>query len=101
MNWNARAINDVKGTSTSVSGDLTSALPDLTWKTEYRVSVTEARHTAALDIFDKWMSNDPNQGKNCNSFVSEVASAMGLKVPDGAGSTFPFNFIEALKSLNV
>jgi hypothetical protein len=103
---NETAFEEVKAIFTKVSGDIRSKIEDVSWKVEYRVPLDEAKHQAALKVIDKWRQNDPkynlfaNGGKNCSSFAAEVAQAVGLKVPAGAGSKFPINFMTELRNMN-
>jgi hypothetical protein len=99
-------LNEVKAVFTNVSGDLHSKIEDVAWQVELRIPVDSAKHDAALAVADRWKASDPkynllaNGGKNCSSFAAEVAQAVGLKTPSGAGSTLPVNYIMALKKLN-
>ena len=99
-------IQQIKAVFSKTSGNLASTIKDIAWKVEYRIPTTDLQRTAALAVYTKWSNNDPgynlfaNGGKNCSSFAAEVAAAVGLKVPPGAGSKFPVDFMSELKKLN-
>ena len=99
-------ITMVKSVFTKVDGALKYKLSDTTWDVEYRISIDSDQRASAIATIDNWAKNDPkynviaNGGKNCTSLISEVASALGLRIPDGAGNTRPVQYIEALRKLN-
>ncbi len=99
-------FEEVKSTFTRVSGDLRSQIRDVAWQVEYRVPVDDAKYRAALGVVQRWSANDPgynlfaNGGRNCSSFASEVAQAIGLRVPSGAGSKFPIDVMTEFRNLN-
>ncbi|SDA34240.1 hypothetical protein SAMN02799622_05738 [Methylobacterium sp. UNC378MF] len=99
-------FEEVKAVFTKVVGDIKYKLPDVIWTVELNVPTDEAGHKAALSVMEAWLKNDPkyqlfaNGGKNCSAFAGEVAEAIGLKVPSGAGSKFPVTFISELRALN-
>jgi hypothetical protein len=93
-----------------VFGKATGALDhkwkDTAWDVNYRIRVDDTKKKAALDVADKWKSNDPKYnlfglgGKNCGSFAAEVAAAAGLKAPAGAGLMLPVDYIKRLRAAN-
>jgi len=99
-------LNELKSIFTKVDGILDFKWKDIGWDLEYRVSVYEDKKNAALAVVKTWKSTDPkynlraNGGKNCSSFAAEVATAVGLKVPSGAGSKLPLTFMTDLKKMN-
>jgi len=100
------AFEEVKAVFTRVSGDLRSQIRDVAWQVEYRVPVDDAKHRAALAVVQRWSATDPgynlfaNGGRNCSSFAAEVAQAIGLRVPSGAGSKYPIDFMSELRDIN-
>ena len=98
-------LTEVKALFSKVSGDIHEDIQDVSWTVQYRVDVDDAVLAKAQAVFDSWKSADPKYnllalgGKNCSSLVAETAAAIGLKVPSGAGSTFPVNYVQALKDL--
>ena len=88
------------------SGTLDYKWKDTDWSQNYRVSVDKAKHDAAIAVADQWLKNDPKYnlfaagGKNCSSFAGEVARAVGLKVPEGAGTMLPIDYISRLRKAN-
>ena len=88
------------------SGALDYKWKDTQWDVTYRKDVDETRKQAAVAVFDKWKSNDPKYnlfslgGKNCSSFAAEVAKALALNTPAGAGAMLPFDYIEKLRKAN-
>ena len=88
------------------SGALDYKWKDTNWDVKYRRDVNDAKRLAALEIADRWQSNDPKYnlfalgGKNCSVFVGEVAVAIGLKSPSGAGSMLPADYIAKLRQVN-
>ena len=99
--------NVVKLAFSKVSGKLDHQWADTKWEEEYQVNISDEQREAALKAFDRWKANDPKYnlfasgGKNCSSFAAEVATAVGLKAPAGAGSNFPADYIVKLKAANV
>lgn len=98
---------EVKASFSTASGALKSKIEDVAWDVEFRVNTDDTGHTKALAVADRWMASDPeynlfaNSGKNCSSFVSEIATALELKLPkDDPGTTWPVNYIKKLKALN-
>jgi hypothetical protein len=100
------AATMVKAVYDKVDGALDYKLADIAWTVEFRVSIDEKQQAAALSVFDSWSQDIPkynllaNGGKNCSSLAGEVATAIGLKAPPGAGSSLPASYIRALKSAN-
>lgn len=103
---NETAIDEIKAIFSKVSGDIAYKFKDLTWSVEYQVPITESQHQAVLVVIQKWKVNTPEYsltasgGKNCSSFMAEVAKSIGLNAPDGAGSMLPLNYIKKLKDAN-
>lgn len=99
-------LTELKSVFGKVTGDIAYKMKDLNWKLNFRVSVTDEQVAKANAIADKWKSNDPkynllnNGGRNCSAFAAEIAAAVGLKVPDGAGSKFPITFMTQMRDLN-
>lgn len=98
---------EIKASFSTASGELKSKIDDVAWDVEYRVDTDDTGHSKALAVADRWMASDPkynlfaNRGKNCSSFVSEIATALGLKLPnDDPGATWPVNYIQKLKAMN-
>lgn len=100
------AFGEVKAIFRKVDGVLDFKFKDIGWDLEYRKSIFDDQKQAALEVVDKWKSNDPKYnlfasgGKNCSSFAAEIASSVGLKVPSGPGTKLPLTFMTELKSLN-
>lgn len=98
--------SEVKLVFGKVSGALDYKWKDTAWDEAYIVQVDDARKASAIAVADKWKGADPKYnlfasgGKNCSTFASEVAAAVGLKVPSGAGSMLPSTYIEKLKKAN-
>lgn len=88
------------------SGALDHTWSDLAWDTELRRFINDHQKTAVMAKFSEWSADAPkyslieNGGVNCNGLVSAVATSIDLKLPNGAGSTRPWKFIELLKQLN-
>ncbi len=99
-------LNEVKAVFRKVDGVLEFKFKDIGWDFEYRVSIFEDQKSAALAIVDKWKSSDPKYnllalgGKNCSSFAAEVASSIGLRIPEGPGTKLPLTFMTELRGLN-
>lgn len=95
-----------KGVLSKTSGKLDQKLEDILWDVNFTVLVDEAQTKKAGAVIDKWMKEDPSYnlfasgGKNCSSFASEVAVAIGLKVPSNPGSKLPIKFMRELRDLN-
>ncbi|HRD89175.1 MAG TPA: hypothetical protein PK752_13115 [Accumulibacter sp.] len=100
------AASEVKLIFGKASGALDYKWKDTAWDEAYVVQVDDARKASAIAVADKWKGADPKYnlfasgGKNCSTFASEVAAAVGLKVPSGAGSMLPATYIEKLKKAN-
>ncbi|BBB64247.1 hypothetical protein UNDKW_5974 (plasmid) [Undibacterium sp. KW1] len=98
-------LTAVKSVFTSVSGKLDEKWTDLVWDTDLIVTVDEDQFKLVLKEFDIWSESGPdysllnNDGINCSALAAAVAGSINMKVPDGAGSTRPWKFIEALKAL--
>lgn len=96
----------VKSVFGPTSGKLDATWEDVTWDTEFRRSISDSQRAQVLTQFGKWSSEAPqysltaNGGLNCNGLVGDVARSLGMRVPEGAGTTRPWKFIEALKSSN-
>lgn len=96
----------VKSVFGPTSGKLDATWADVIWDTEFIQDVDDSQKTAALAQFEKWKSDAPeysltgNGGINCNGLVGDIARSLGLSVPNGAGTTRPWKFIEALKAAN-
>lgn len=96
----------VKSVFTKTSGKIDRTWDDITWDTELFIPIDEAKRNLVLAKFQEWSSNAPeyallgNGAINCSGLVAEVAKLTGLKVPDGAGTTRPWRYIEALKKAN-
>ena len=99
-------VSEVKLVLGKASGMLDYQWKDTSWTQEYRVNVDPVEHAAAIAVADTWRSNDPKYnlfasgGKNCSSFAGEVAKAVGLKAPSGAGLMLPVAFIIKLREAN-
>lgn len=99
-------LTQLKSVFGKVTGDIAYKIKDLKWKLNFRVSVTDEQVVKANAITDKWKNDDPkynllnNGGRNCSAFAAEIATAIGLKVPDGAGSKFPITFMTQMRDLN-
>lgn len=100
------ALAAVKSVFTPVSGKLDATWGDVYWDTELNQPIDASQKLKVLAQFDKWSSAAPqyslvgNGGINCNGLVGDVARSVGMKVPDGSGTTRPWKFIKALKSAN-
>lgn len=98
--------SEVKLVFGKVSGALDYKWKDTAWDEAYVVQVDDVRRASAIAVADKWKGADPKYnlvasgGKNCSTFASEVASAVGLMAPSGAGSMLPASYIEKLKKAN-
>lgn len=96
----------IKSVFSPISGKLDATWEDISWDTELNRPIKASQKVKVLAQFEKWSSAAPqyslvaNGGMNCNSLVSDVAQSLGMKVPDGGGSTRPWKFIEALKWAN-
>ncbi len=96
----------VKSVFGPTSGKLDATWADVSWDTEFRRYMDDSQKALVLAQFLKWSSDSPdyslvgNGGINCNGFVADVARSIGMKVPDDAGTTRPWKFIVALKSIN-
>lgn len=96
----------VKSVFSPTSGKLDVTWADVSWDTEFRRDIDDDKKAIALTQFQKWGSDAPqysllgNSGLNCNGLVGDVATSLGLKVPNGAGTTRPWKFINALKAAN-
>ncbi|WP_162596116.1 hypothetical protein [Methylobacterium sp. 17Sr1-1] len=103
---NDNFFEEIKAVFSSTIGDITYKLSDVSWSVELYVPTDEAGHMAVIGVMNEWSKNDPkyqlfaNGGKNCSVFAAEVARALGLKVPQGAGSKFPVRFISELRDMN-
>lgn len=99
-------LDQVKLVFSKTSGQLDYKWKDTSWTTSYRVFMNEAQRKDVFTIVNAWTGAAPKYsltasgGKNCNVFAAEVAKAIGLKVPDGAGSTPPAVYIQKLQALN-
>ena len=99
-------MNEVKAALSQVSGKIDASTEDAGWDVEYRVMIDSAKRNRAIGVADRWMGAYPKYnllsfgGKKCNNFMAEVAAAIGLKVPEGPGTTFPLNYVTALKKLH-
>lgn len=99
-------LEALKSVFSPTSGRLDQTWSDITWDTELVKWVDDTQRKQVLTTFDDWSSSAPeysllgNGGLNCNGLLAEVATSVGLLVPDGAGTTRPWKFIEAIKSLN-
>jgi hypothetical protein len=88
------------------SGALDYKWKDTKWDVTYRKDVDERTKQAAIAVADRWKSNDPKYnllslgGKNCSSFAAEVAKAVSLNVPAGAGAMLPIDYIDKLRQDN-
>lgn len=100
------ALAAVKSVLTKTSGKIDQSWDDITWDTELFMPIDEAQRKLVLAKFQEWSSNAPkyallgNGAINCSGLVAEVAKLIGLKVPDGAGTTRPWKYIESLKKAN-
>ncbi len=100
------AIVGVKSAFSKTSGKLDYKWSDISWDTEIIRTVDEMTKKAVLAHFSAWSKDAPefsviaNGGINCNVLTSLVAKTCSMKVPDGAGTTRPWKYIEALKDLN-
>lgn len=100
------ALAGLKSVFSPTSGKLDRDWADMAWDTELTRSIDATEKAKILAQFDKWKSSAPkyslvgNGGANCNSLTGEVARSLGMKVPDSAGTTRPWKFIEALKAAN-
>jgi hypothetical protein len=89
------------------SGALDYKWKDTSWDVSYRKNINYKRKSAALAVADEWRSADPKYnlfalgGKNCSVFAGEVANAIGLKAPAGAGSMLPVDYISKLQQSNL
>lgn len=98
--------SEVKLVFGKVSGALDYKWKDTAWDEAYVVRVDDAQKTAALAVADRWKATDPKYnlfasgGANCSAFAAEVAVAVGLKAPQGAGGMLPAAYIEKLKKAN-
>lgn len=96
----------VKSIFSPVSGKLDANWDDLSWDTELRRTINDSQKTQVLLQFQRWSSAAPeyslagNGGINCNGLIADVARALDMKVPGGAGTTRPWKFIEGLRSAN-
>ena len=97
---------DAKLVFGQTSGALDFKWHDLAWDEKYVVTVDDSKKAAALAVADTWRQSGSQYnmfaagGKNCSSFVGEVATSIGLKAPGGAGSMFPADYIRALREAN-
>jgi hypothetical protein len=88
------------------SGKLDYQWADLKWDTSYVKQISDAERSAVIAQMELWAKNAPkysllgNGGKNCNILAEDVAKSLKLKVPDGAGTTLPWHFIDKLKLAN-
>jgi hypothetical protein len=89
-----------------VRGELSQRLDDLESSVKLKVLVDEEEFGQAACVIQKWKSTQSKYnltvhgGKNCNVFVSELASALCMKVPKDPGTTLPLDYIGGLRSLN-
>ena len=100
------ALEGIKSSFGPATGKIDRTWDDLAWDTELRRFIDDQQKSAVLVHFSVWSAAPPkysltgNGGINCNGLVSAVVKTVQLKVPDGAGATRPWKFIEALKDLN-
>jgi len=100
------ALAAVKSVFTKTAGKIDRTWDDITWDTELFMPIDETKRKLVLAKFQEWSGNAPkyallgNGAINCSGLVAEVAKLTGLKVPDGAGTTRPWKYIEALKKAN-
>ncbi len=100
------ALAGLKSVFGPTSGKLDRDWADMSWDVELTRSIDLTAKAKVVAQLDKWKSDAPeyslvgNGGANCNILVGDVARSLGMKVPQGAGSTRPWKFIEALKSAN-
>lgn len=98
-------IKAVKSIFTPVSGMLDQTWKDIRWDTDMIIPIDDSQRKSVLNQFQQWTGAAPdysllaNDAMNCNALVSAVASSIGMKIPNGAGTTRPWKFIEALKAL--
>lgn len=87
-------------------GKLDYRWEDVSWEVEFKNYVTAEQMSVVLKHFEAWSQSAPaysllgNDGKNCSMLAADVAHAIGLKVPTGADTTLPWNYIEALRKAN-
>lgn len=99
-------LSAVKLVFSKTSGRIDHTWNDVSWDVQFRRDITPEQKEAVLAQFQKWSADTPqysllaNDGKNCNAMVADVAKVVGLQAPAGAGTTFPWNYIEELKKLN-
>lgn len=99
-------LADAKLIFGKTSGALNYKWKDVSWDVTFRRDVDEKQKQAAIAVTDRWKGNDPKYnlfalgGKNCSAFVAEVAAAIGLTAPSGAGSMLPGSYIEKLRAAN-
>ena len=99
-------LSEAKLVFSKTTGALDYKWKDATWDVKYRKDFDDVKRQAALGVADTWQGNDPKYnlfalgGKNCSVFAGEVAKAIGLKVPSGAGSMLQADFIAKLRETN-
>ena len=99
-------LASVKLLFSKVSGAIDYKWQDISWDVTYKVTVDDSQKAAALNVAKQWQSTDPKYnlinsgGKNCSAYVAEVAKAIGLSAPNGAGNMLPINYIRALRDFN-
>lgn len=90
------AVREIMGTPGKIAFKWSDVQTDIF----YRVYVSHDQYQHARSVFLQWKEREYSLfGSNCNSFVSEVAGAIGLELPNRTrpGTTLPVNYIKALK----
>jgi hypothetical protein len=81
-------------------GELKLDKLDLSYKSSFKVWVTEEQERKALDVFERWEGSEyALLWHNCSDFVSDVAHSVGLKTTF-AGVNTPERIIKNLESNN-
>lgn len=89
------------------TGRLDYRWADTRWDVAFERSVSPEQMAQVKAQFARWSENTPtyallgNGGKNCSMLVGDVARSIGMKVPDGAASSLPWDFVESLRNANL
>lgn len=100
------ALAALKSALSPTSGQLDLTWKDLAWDAEIFKPVDDETRQAVLATFNAWSSAAPqysllgNGALNCNGLLAQVANDVGLTVPEGADTTRPWKFIEAIRKAN-
>jgi hypothetical protein len=100
-----KKLSGIKSIISPTDGELKYTFDDLDWSTRFTVEASDEQAKTILKKLNEWKQETPKYslfadgGLNCNALVAAVAKELGLRIPNGAGSTLPWFFIDELRVL--